>query len=160
MGFMFDTVAFNRALDFEDCAAQLAESSGKGLRLFATHVQLDELKNTRDPDRRDKLIEIFELLVAEGGDAEQSGRISTESAVWNVSRWGQAKWGSSDSLYQPILADLNKFKSKDNNKQDALISETAIENNLVLVTDDKNLAEVTRRHGGEAISFGDFLRVC
>jgi hypothetical protein len=49
--YMLDTTEFN-AVAKED----IALSTYAGLRVFATHVQLDELKNDPDEQRRAKLI--------------------------------------------------------------------------------------------------------
>lgn len=153
---MFDTVAFNCALDIGDSALKAAYARGE-LRLYATHIQRDELCNTKEPDRRGKLIEIFEFLVPRDTDPEHAGEIPTESAVIGVSRFGKAKF-SDGVLYQRILTAMDECKKENNNKRDALIAETAIRNNLILVTDDKVLAKVTRQFGGEAISFDELLR--
>jgi predicted nucleic acid-binding protein len=68
--------------------------------------------------------------------------------VWDVSSWDECKWGNDgDNLYEVIRDDLNKFRNKPNNIQDALIAETAIRNALVLVTNDKDLKNVAQKHG-------------
>ena len=33
--------------------------------------------------------------------------VSTESAVWNVSKWDESKWSSQDGKFQVMLASLN-----------------------------------------------------
>ena len=84
--------------------------------------------------------------------------VPTESAVWGVSRWDEAKWTAEDNLYVPMKADLDKLnKNKANNVQDALIAETAIKGGYVLVTDDAHMIEVAKRYGGKCMSLGELL---
>ena len=57
---------------------------------------------------------------------------------------------------QRRLGNIQRFNQvpewASNNKRDALIAETAIRNDLTLVTEDRDLAEVARDHGGAPIS--------
>ncbi len=158
--YMFDTVAFNRALDTDGAVELLSRSAHTHMHIFATHVQWDELANTSDCDRRSKLLSTFEAFVPKEEGSNLGGKIPTESAAWNVSDWNEAKWRPDDGLYEVILSDLNQCRKKPNNVQDALIAETAIQNNLALVTDDCNLATITNRHGGRALSFEHLMQRC
>lgn len=79
---------------------------------------------------------------------KEPGVIPPESAVWGVSKWGEAKWTAPDALLDKILAALNaRNKRKKNNVQDVLIAETALLNQLALVTADADLAEVMKMFG-------------
>ena len=84
--------------------------------------------------------------------------VSTESAVWDVSKWGKSKWATDDMCRQ-IKSDLDKLKKHRNNIKDALIAETAIKHDFLLVTNDNHLTAVTHRHGGNSIDFEEFLEV-
>ena len=118
--------------------------------MFVTHVQLNEIQNTSSSDRRQALFAMFTAI--------DSTRVPTASAVWGVSEWAEAEWGSNDGLFESLLIKLNeKNKSKNNNARDVLIAETAILRNLVLVTDDKHLAEVVRDTGGPVIEHAQLL---
>jgi hypothetical protein len=44
--------------------------------------------------------------------------------------------------------ELDRLEPKPNNVQDALIADTAIRGGYVLITDDGNLATVTKQYGG------------
>lgn len=137
---MFDTNVFNHILD---CEIQL-EKIPSEWKVYGTHIQRDEINQTPEnyKDRREALLEIF--------DNRLDVSLPTESAVWDVSSWGDCKWGNEeDSLYEVILDDLNKLNKRSSNAQDALIAETAIKNDLVLVTNDKNLKEVAQKYGTE-----------
>ena len=53
--FMFDTVAFNRVVEFD-----VFESLyNKKLLIYATHAQRDEINNTKNLDKRLQLLRVF-----------------------------------------------------------------------------------------------------
>ena len=101
-GFMLDTVIFNRLVDNPDRLAQLRK-----FKLYATHVQLDELRQTSDPRRESELVAMFEQVEAES--------LTTSSSVWDVSNWDQG-WGSSDGLFDKLHATLEEADSKTRKK--------------------------------------------
>ena len=140
--FMFDTVAFNRVVEYD----VFDSLYNKKLLIYATHAQRDEINNTKNLDKRLQLLRVFH---------EISENVPTESAVWDWSRWNEAKW-TSDDLYENFKAELDRRKKKCNNVYDALIADTSIKNGFTLVTDDKNLYKVTREFGGNCVSFVDF----
>ena len=157
--FMLDTNVFNHVLDGKVDMAAL-----KGKQLVATHVQRDELAQTKDEGRRTALLDVFSELtpdqaftssavagisVAGGAAAAGSGVLPTESAVWDLSRWGQAKWTQEDDIFAGMRAELDGLnKRKGNNAHDILIAETAIRNGWVLVTSDADLFGVVTKYGG------------
>lgn len=145
--YILDTNIFNRALDGQFDLGVLKS----GVELFATHIELNELENTKNPERRAALLEVFRIAGPE--------QIPTESAVWGISEWGAAKWTSDDNLYQPIVNALNeKNGGKPNNAHDALIAETAIRNRLILVTEDGDLSEIASMYGAEVLGIEAFHR--
>ena len=83
--------------------------------------------------------------------------LPTETALWRLSKWREAKWSREDGLFGELLQALNAKKNKANNCEDALIAETTIKQKLVLVTDDAVLRDVVQERGGCAQSFPDFL---
>lgn len=167
---MFDTRAFNLIID----KGFPLESLKDRVAAYATHVQRDEISNTRNPERRSALLHVFKEVVSESvptgsvvlgvsrlGEACLGGErvVPTESAVWGVSRWGEAKWTADDNLYAPIKTSLDALNNgKRNNVQDALIAETSIKGGYVLVTDDTDLVEVTKGYGGKCVSLEELLR--
>jgi hypothetical protein len=166
--FMFDTVAFNRVLD----GAILLDQLRSEVRIYATHIQEDELNNTVEPSRRSDLKRIFheflgqklstESLVLDVSKLDESrlnsdNKVPTETSVWGIGRWGEGKWNTDGGLYELIRVKLDERKKKQNNIQDALIAETAIINKFCLVTDDGNLYSVTKSIGGDVLSFSEFL---
>lgn len=169
---MFDTNVFNKILDEQISP----ETFANRVTVYVTHIQRDEILATRNPDRRSKLAKVFGDIFATSeptesfvlghsrlDEAKLGGErvVPTESAVWDVSRWHEAKWADEDDLYSRLISDLNeRNKSKDNNIQDALIAETSIKGGFVLVTDDADLAAVTRKYGGNSISVNELVRRC
>lgn len=142
--YLLDTSALN-AIDNETLLA----INGSIHQYFVTHIQKDELGKTKDDLRRSALFALYKKV--------RKISIATDSLVLGVSRLDQAKLGQSD-LYNQIKNELDKFKRKKNNIEDALIAETAIINDLILVSNDKNLLIVTRNFGGTAITFIELLR--
>lgn len=169
---IFDTNVFNRVLD----GVISLQSVTCRVIAHATHIQRDEINNTKDPERRAALSEVFVDVVAtstptgsfvlgvpRSGEARLGGErvVPTTSAVWDVSRWDQASWGADDNLYSTFKAELDNLnRNKPNNVHDALIAETSAKGGYVLVTDDADLAVVTKRYGGKCLSVSELLSQC
>ncbi|MFT5485310.1 MAG: putative nucleic acid-binding protein [Paracoccaceae bacterium] len=144
---IFDTNIFNRILDRE----VPVEAFSHQVSAYVTHVQRDEINNTRKDDRREQLANKFTDVIPDNENI-----IPTRSAVWGVSNWGQSMWAE-DDLCMTLKLELDKKKSKKNNNKDALIADTAIKGKYVLVTEDRDLKEVTELHGGECWTLNEML---
>ena len=132
---MFDTNIFNRILD-GSCDLQVSDD----IVLYATHVQLDEIRATKNIQRRIDLEKLFTEILNE--------QLPTQSFVLDISRLDEARLGNGE-IYNQILNLLNqRNKRKANNVQDALIGETALANDLILVTEDSDLRNVIAGLGG------------
>lgn len=145
--YMLDTTEFNAV-----GKGDLPISVFVGRRLYATHVQIDELDKTPCERIRAKLRAAFEQIAAEN--------LPTESLVWGISKWGRAKWSTMDGLFEKMrgrLEDLDKKKRPLNQARDILIAETAIRQGLTLVSNDENLRSVTIEFGGRAIGREDLV---
>ena len=170
--YMFDTNAFNRVLD-----GVLSVQTLRGhVVAYATHVHRDEINNTKNPARRAALAQIFRAVVARslstdsavvGVSRADEARIGGErlvptgSAIYGVSRYGHAKYSAEDGLYSTLKGRLDTINgSKPNNVHDALIAETSIKGGHVFVTDDADLATVTKQYGGRCISVAELLLRC
>lgn len=137
-----DTNIINKLID----GTLSTEDIPADAELVATHVQIDELKRTRDDQRKAKLLHRFKTLV--------DSVIPTESTVLGVSRLNYSKL-SDGGLYEKLKTALDsRNKGKSNNAQDALIAEVAIANDHTLLTADYDLAEVAKDHGGKVRYFG------
>jgi predicted nucleic acid-binding protein len=140
--YMLDTNVFNAVRDGAISVEEL-----RSLSLFATHVQDDELRNTKNSERREKLLAVFKDI---GPD-----RIPTRSAVYDVSNYCEARYSDEDGVFEKMLARLKELDRKKprywaNQSRDVLTAETAIKEGLTLVTDDANLRLVTTEFGGSA----------
>lgn len=150
---MLDTVVFNRALDNADVLALLGR-----FPLRATHIQIDEIKQTKDQARRADLLSTFEDL--------DPKPVRTSSAVWDVSRWDASSWGDQDGLFQQMLDALKvsdraagkKLRDDNNQRHDVLIAETAIRHDFALITEDRSLAAVASDFGGRTFSLDEIKK--
>jgi hypothetical protein len=146
-GLMLDTNVYNRVID-----GVLDILAFAGNPLFATHIQLDELKNTTNPERKTKLVAGFNEIA--------TTQIPTESMVWDVFIWDECKWPT-DDLCERLFAEIRKRESRNKSDvncwRDALIADTAMKNDLLLITDDVNLRDVVRESFGQAITISEFL---
>lgn len=161
---MLDTNVFNHVLDGRIDPGRL-----RGRRLVATHVQRDEILATGNEVRRAALMELFAEFVpvreptssavagvSVAGEAcpTSSGVVPTESFVFDVSCWDEAKWGRDDGVFAAMCQDLDERNgAKGNNMKDVLIAETALRNGWILVTNDKHLTEVAVRFGCKCIDW-------
>ncbi len=163
---MFDTNVFNHILDG---AADLKPYLGKA-KFYATHLQLDEINETPDDERRAALLKVFEEITSSSiptetfvldtsrlNEAKLGGEsfVPTESAVYGTSKYGQAKYSQSDNLYESITL---KLKRKRSNTEDALIAETAIKNKYTFVTHDSDLFRVVTEFGGACANIHQVLQ--
>ncbi len=139
-GYVLDTNVFNRVCDGRARLPELRKDD----RYFATHIQLDELRATKDNRRRESLIAVFHEI--------DPANLPTASFAADVSRLGLARVGDG-ALCLQIKARLDAASAgKPNNLQDALIGEAAIEAGLVLVTEDGHLRDAICDLGGSAIA--------
>ena len=144
-GVMLDTNVFNALVDNKISRVALSNH-----RLVATHVQIDELQATSDEDRRTRLKDLCFQIVEEF--------LLTSSAVWDVSRWDQAKWG--DCIrYQRMFDRLVELDRKSgerikppNQERDVLIAETALCHDFMFASQDSNLITMILEEGGRVLS--------
>ena len=101
---MLDTNVFNHVAD-----GDIPIEAFEGLRMFATHVQLDELNAAKDPKRAVALLNVFERI--------EPNVVVTSSAFWDVSKWGQASWSAEDGVFQAILKRLRELDAESGKTQ-------------------------------------------
>ena len=140
-GIMLGTNVFNHLLDGEVDLEILIKYCDE---IFITHIQEDELNSTKDQLRKKNLFNTLKKV--------EPRKIATESAIWDVSRWDEAKWGTA-GYHEQIKSALDIEKCNVNNTQDALIGETCIVNGYTLITNDKNLADAVANLGGKTKDF-------
>lgn len=138
---MFDTNIYNSILDGKVDIGPLVVQ----IECFVTHVQYDELQNTRNLERKAALLRTFKEINQQD--------VPTEAGVWDVSRWDDCKWSDKNGLYDTIKRQLDKLnRGKGSNIQDALIAETAVKNGFILVTHDADLYSVVTRNNGRCLN--------
>jgi predicted nucleic acid-binding protein len=165
---MFDANVFNRILD----GRILLEWLNRRAVAYATHIQRDELQKTSNTARREALMQVFHDAMTTSRETEsvamdaskldeakvyENRMMPTCSGVWGTSKWGAFMWSGEESLVPVVRAELDLKNAKANNVQDALIADTAIRADYILVTDDRNLAKVTKKYGGRCLSVKELL---
>lgn len=164
MKFMFDTNIFDKLLAKDIDLSIFSDMH----EFFVTHIQKDEIDAISKPEKQEwktKLLNLFKSL-NEGNIPTESfilgtsrlgaaklSSVPTESMVWGVSRWDEAKWTNPKTS---LIEELRKGNLK--HTEDALIGETAIKKEFILVTEDNNLFNKFVALGGKAIRFEQFLK--
>nr|WP_321409315.1 type II toxin-antitoxin system VapC family toxin [uncultured Carboxylicivirga sp.] len=121
---------------------EITTESFGNVQLNVTHIQRDELEKCKDESWKQELISKLNVI--------DPDLMPTESLVLGYSRVGLAKLGDS-GLFEKLR--VGKLK----NTNDALIAETAMKNDLLLVTNDKRLKKRVKRLGGKCINLDDLL---
>jgi hypothetical protein len=150
--FIFDTNAFNSVIDDRDIPSSLLI----GMEIFASYIQLNELKATKNTVRRAQLIECFTEVT--------TARISIETAVFPL-MFGEQNFG--DGTFEEIkhtldqkaelLPNKKKRQKLASNANDALIGEVAEKNNYTLITDDNDFSEVMKNRDVAALTYSEFI---
>ncbi len=146
-GLMLDTNIFSRLLDDPSSISELVDLE---VPLYITHVQADELSDTKDASTRKLLLDKLNIVVSEDD-------LPTYGFILDVSRLDNA-YLTDGALLNQFIANLDSktkgktLKSKpSNNPKDALIAITAHVNGLTLLTDDKRLFDTSQEFGYSAL---------
>ena len=152
---MFDTTTFNRIVESGLPVGFLMEN----IEVFATSLQWHEINNTKNPEKRSKLNEAFIEIFSNPTRSIDGSVPRNEILTWIKSKWGDSNWtdDGTEPLSWKIKDELDIIEKKKNNVIDAGIGGMAVENNLILVTDDENLRKVVGNIGGESIRFSELL---
>ena len=137
---IFDTNIFRKILDGLIDIKNIISNKNK-FEYVVTHIQKDEIEQCKDIIIKEKLLSIFKEV--------DSKQIPTESIILGVSRLGMSKF--SDGV---LFEKLRKSNLK--HTEDALIGETAIKNNLVLVSEDRKFRNRVNKESGNAINLNEF----
>ena len=108
-----------------------------GLEVYITHLQVDEINECPDAEKRARLFNSMTEL--------RPHKVPTESFCVGISRIGSAKINDGSGLIQKLEA------------HDALIGETAIKNSLTLITNDKKFKNRVVELGGMALTTEELL---
>ena len=155
-GYMLDTNIFNRVLD-----GQVRIDVLQGRILFATHIQLKELRRTKCETRRMQLVALFRHL--------KPRKIRTSTWFYGEDAIGEGLWASGDGVYERMLKRLEELDREAgkrpkgarrlNQSRDVRIAETAIKHGLTVVTTDPQLLKLIPEFGGRAITLDQFQRL-
>ena len=137
---IFDTNIYNKIVD-DAINLQELKKSLDSFEYYVTHIQIDELNRCSDEDKRARL-NLFNATI-------RATVIETESFIFGTSRLGFARL--SDGKLVDKLRDGNHKHTND-----ALIGETAIKNDILLVTNDNTLTKRVHSNGGRAVSLEEF----
>jgi predicted nucleic acid-binding protein len=148
--YMFDTNIFSNLVMGIIRQDELPQDG----QFWATSVQLEELKNTRDAGIRMRLLSTFKEMIIDRKTQIPPGFAFGVAGAG----FGEGEWRRDGTLWQLLKNDLDdawenlpnkkkKSKKKDNNIQDASIAEAASSNGFILITGDRTLATVAEKHG-------------
>ena len=117
-------------------------SAEKKLDLIITHVQEDEIHRIPDSAKKVAMMQV------------PFRAITTSGAIYGVSKYGRAKYGSGGSYSHKDIHYNNPSDA-----EDAIIALTSLENAEVLVTEDRKLRKrIARLSASLKIwSFEDFV---
>ena len=141
---MLDTNIFNTVVD-----QNISLPQREDYKYFSTEVQYIEINKTKDKDRREFLLNTFNLI--------NPNIINSETAIWGEFSWGERKFDYVTSDFIKIKEILDTLEYRKNNKEDALIAEITIKYGFILITNDSNLRESLKRINKLALSFEEFL---
>lgn len=144
---IFDSHVFDYILDGTLSINKILDSKTKGFEYYMTHIQIGELSDCPEPDKRTKLALVKTRIAPI--------LIPTESFILGTSRLGHARIGDGAVFSQITKTSENKEKFTN----DALIGETAIKGGFTLVTNDVKIRNKVNSEGGEAVSVQEFISI-
>jgi len=136
-----DTSVFNWLAESKIKKSSLPSDGGFAI----THVQVDEINETNDKEKRARLVLIQTALACK--------LLPTQTFLADFSRPDHARHGDG-RLFTALKHTLDILNgNKKNNSRDALIAEAAIAKGLTLLTADGDLKSATEKHGGKVMFF-------
>lgn len=134
MDLMFDSNVFDELVS-GNLSLDLFES--KSIKVYVTHIQIDQINKCTNIEKRAKLF-LFMIQA-------KPEKVATESFIFGHSRLGFAKLGGGGMIEILKAGNLK-------NTDDALIGETAIRNNLILITNDIDFRKKVMKLGGTVMN--------
>jgi predicted nucleic acid-binding protein len=136
--FLIDSMIYDKIVDEAGVLDLVTRcvSSG-GLTLLSTHVQVDEIRQIRDENRRDRLLAI------------PTAEVPTSGFIVGISRLDQARLAEAEPI--ETLRRGNR-----DHTEDALIAATASYKDAVLVTEDRTLVSRARNEHIPVITWQEF----
>lgn len=146
VGVMFDSNAFDALVEGRISLNLIQKSKEKSYEYHITHIQTDEIADIPD-SKKDKRKLMILFLTSVKPDV-----IPTETFVLDHSRLDFGKLGNGE-IYKQLVKEDNS------NINDALIGETSINNNFLLITDDKELRNKVNSLGSTSKKISEFIEL-
>lgn len=144
-----DTQIVDRILDTAGVLEEINAAAKRcALVVISNHVVRDELEATPEPDRRERLLRVY--------DALQRKDVLTRGGIYGVSKYGMARYGDGSETGISLSEARTQGRGR---SRDALIATTAAGEADVLVTEDQTLAKRVRTSKAKCKvwSFSEFL---
>ena len=129
---MFDSNAFDKLLE-NDLEITAFPS---WYHFYSTQTQHDEIKQIKDKEKRDKLLDLFSAFK----------QIDNESLTPDDTTIDDPN----TDLFQKLRGNNDRYDN------DAMTGITVIRENMILVSEDERLRKKVKQNGGKAISFDEF----
>jgi hypothetical protein len=151
---LLDSMIYDKLAEHDECRNLLIRRCEQGLvEVLVTHIQADQLEKTPDPEGRELLLATAQVV--------RSTRIPTDGAVWDLSKWGESRWGGGTGDIR--IDDITGGNTK--HYPDGLLAATAAAEADIFVTEEneRRLPGKIRRHRSRLkvksfFEFYDFLR--
>jgi hypothetical protein len=148
--YLLDSMIYDQLARDDECRELLLQRCKEGIvEILVTHIQFDQLRATPDSAKRDALLAVAMTI--------PSTKISTDGAVWGMSKWGEAKWGPGTGDVQ--IGDITRGNPRHN--ADGLLVATASSGADVFVTEETRLPNKVRRYNSKlkVMSFNEFRHI-
>lgn len=147
MNFLFDTNIYDLVIkDSLFSYLFIEELIFRTHRLLITHIQIDQINEIKDNNKREVII-LFASL---------SDWLPTSIDIFGFSKIGASCWCGDKEVGD--LSIIKGNSSNDGSVYDAILAVTAINQNLVLVTEDFRLLKAARRAKCKVMRYLEFQR--
>jgi rRNA-processing protein FCF1 len=144
--FILDTNVYDYLVDNEiDISILLSKGE-----FFTTNIQISEIRNIKDPIRRNHILEVYVKL--------NPSKLSLESGIW----LNDLYWDDKEIWHNSISKTFVEMKGNSigkNNLKDALTGDVAKKHELVLITNDEKFTGRAVRSQIPSMTIKDFLKL-
>ena len=140
---MFDCNAFDKVI-LVDSTIDLLISKLDICEYSLITTQRDELNKITDIERKRKLLGIIERLNME--------TVYTTPAIYGKVKYGMTKYGGDKTVFENVI-----FKTK-KNINDALIANSAVRENCIVITNDKDFYKKMKNNNYQVMTFEEFIK--
>ena len=140
---MFDSNAFDKVI-LEDSTIDLLISKLSICEYYLITTQYDELNRITNIEKKNKILGIIEKL--------NMTTTCTTPAIYGKVKYGRARYGGDDTVFVKVI-----FKTR-KNINDALIASSAISENCIVITNDKNFYRKMKYNNYPVMTFEEFIK--